>query len=69
MDYVDSRDLADFVDEIMIIVDISAVLIREIIRDPVRSLQMFEIKAFTLPGGYGSTEYRIKKGIDELLAV
>ena len=31
MDYVDGRDFADFVDEIVIIVDIAAVFIQEII--------------------------------------
>lgn len=43
--------------------------VRNILKGTTRSLEMFEIKAVTLPGGYGSTEYSIKKGFDELLII
>jgi mannose-6-phosphate isomerase-like protein (cupin superfamily) len=43
--------------------------VRNILKSSTRSLEMFEIKAVTLPGGYGSTDYRIKKGVDELLII
>jgi mannose-6-phosphate isomerase-like protein (cupin superfamily) len=43
--------------------------VREIIYSPVRSLEMLGVKAVTLPGGYGSTRYRIKNGFDELLII
>jgi quercetin dioxygenase-like cupin family protein len=43
--------------------------VRNILKSSTRSLEMFEIKAVTLPGGYGFNKYRIKKGIDELIII
>lgn len=43
--------------------------VRNILKSPTRSLEMFDIKAVTLPGGYGFNKYKIKKGIDELIII
>lgn len=43
--------------------------VRSIMKGETRSLEMFEIKAVTLIGGYSVKEYKIKKGFDELLIV
>ncbi len=43
--------------------------VRSILKGETRSLEMFEIKAVTLIGGYSVKEYKIKKGVDELLSV
>jgi len=43
--------------------------VRSIIKGETRSLEMFEIKAVTLIGGYSIKEYKIKKGFDELFIV
>jgi mannose-6-phosphate isomerase-like protein (cupin superfamily) len=42
---------------------------RNILKGKTRSLQMFEIKATTLIGGYSIKEYEIKSGFDELFIV
>jgi mannose-6-phosphate isomerase-like protein (cupin superfamily) len=42
---------------------------KQILKGPTRSLEMFEIKAVTLPGGYGFTKYKVKNGTDELLII
>ena len=43
--------------------------VRKILTGKTRSLEMFEIKATTLIGGYSIKEYEIKSGIDELYIV
>jgi mannose-6-phosphate isomerase-like protein (cupin superfamily) len=43
--------------------------VRSIMKGETRSLEMFEIKAVTLIGGYSIKEYKIKKGFDELFIV
>jgi mannose-6-phosphate isomerase-like protein (cupin superfamily) len=43
--------------------------VRSIMKGETRSLEMFEIKAVTLIGGYSVKDYKIKKGFDELLIV
>jgi mannose-6-phosphate isomerase-like protein (cupin superfamily) len=43
--------------------------VRSIMKGETRSLEMFEIKAFTLIGGYSVKEYKISNGVDELLIV
>jgi mannose-6-phosphate isomerase-like protein (cupin superfamily) len=42
---------------------------RNILKGKTRSLEMFEIKATTLIGGYSIKEYEIKSGFDELFIV
>jgi len=42
---------------------------RKILKGETRSLKMFEIKAVTLIGGYSVKEYKISKGVDELIIV
>ena len=42
---------------------------RDILKGKTRSLEMFEIKATTLIGGYSIKEYKIKDGVDELFIV
>ena len=42
---------------------------RNILKGKTRSLEMFEIKATTLIGGYSIKEYEIKSGVDELFIV
>ena len=42
---------------------------RDILKGKTRSLEMFEIKATTLIGGYSIKEYEIKDGVDELFIV
>jgi mannose-6-phosphate isomerase-like protein (cupin superfamily) len=42
---------------------------RSILKGKTRTLEMFEIKATTLIGGYSIKEYEIKGGVDELLIV
>ena len=43
--------------------------VRDILKSPTRSLEMFDIKAVTLPGGYGFTKYKVKSGTDELIII
>ncbi len=43
--------------------------VRSILKGETRSLEMFEIKAVTLIGGYSIKEYKVKSGIDELVIV
>jgi mannose-6-phosphate isomerase-like protein (cupin superfamily) len=43
--------------------------VREILKGPTRSLDMFEIKAVTLNGNQMLKEYTVEKGFDELLIV
>lgn len=42
---------------------------RKILEGETRSLEMFEINAYTLIGGYSLKEYTLKEGVDELLIV
>ena len=43
--------------------------VRSILKGETRSLEMFEIKAVTLIGGYFVKEYKISKGVEELIIV
>lgn len=43
--------------------------VRNIIKSPTRSLEMFEIKAITLIGGYSVKEYKIRSGQDEMIII
>jgi mannose-6-phosphate isomerase-like protein (cupin superfamily) len=43
--------------------------VRNILKSSTRSLEMFDIKAVTLAGGYGFSKYRVKNGTDELLII
>jgi mannose-6-phosphate isomerase-like protein (cupin superfamily) len=43
--------------------------VKSILKGETRSLEMFEIKAITLIGGYSINEYKIKSGVDELIIV
>ncbi len=43
--------------------------VRSILKGETRSLDVFEIKAVTLIGGYSVKEYKISKGVDELFIV
>jgi len=45
------------------------VQVRKILSGKTRSLEMFEIKAFTLIGGYSVKDYTIKEGVDELFII
>jgi mannose-6-phosphate isomerase-like protein (cupin superfamily) len=42
---------------------------REILKGATMSLERFEIRAYTLIGGYSLKEYKVKEGFDELLII